>query len=96
MSQRHLKHAESDRYKLCNEVEDAKLLLISYGHKLDVWDSLFNVFLGYPKSADPYLIYNSTIHFKLDCSFIYNLDTHTTIYDLFATIMRIIWRNHYQ
>jgi hypothetical protein len=96
MSQRQLKQAESDRCELCNEVEDAKHLLISCVHKLDVWDSSFNEFLGYPKSADPHLIYKSIMFFQLDHYFIYSLDVHITIYDLFATIMRIIWRNHYQ
>ncbi|KAK4522081.1 Mediator of RNA polymerase II transcription subunit 20 (Mediator complex subunit 20) [Mucor velutinosus] len=96
MSQLHLKHAESDRCELCYEVEDAKHFLISCVHKLDVWDSSFNEFLGYPKSADSHLIYKSVILFKLDRYFIYNLDIHITIFDLFATIMRIIWRNHYQ
>ncbi|GAN11516.1 hypothetical protein MAM1_0651c11079 [Mucor ambiguus] len=97
MSQRQLKHAESDRCELCNEVEDAKHLLISCVHKPDVWDSSFNEFLGYPKSADPHLIYKSIMFFQLDRYFIYSLDIHTTFYyNFFATIMGIIWRNHYQ
>ncbi|KAK4517108.1 uncharacterized protein ATC70_000438 [Mucor velutinosus] len=96
MSQLHLKHAESDECELCYKMEDAKHLLISCVHKLDVWDSSFNEFLGYPKSADPHLIYKSITLFKLDRYFIYNLDIHITIFDLLATIMRIIWRNHYQ
>ena len=96
MSQRHLKHAASDRCELCNEVEDARHLLISCGHKMDVWESSLKEFLGYPKFADPRLIYNSIMLFQLDRYFIYNLDIHITMYDLFATIMRIIWRNHYQ
>ncbi|KAK4518952.1 poly(A)-specific ribonuclease [Mucor velutinosus] len=81
MSQLYLKHAESDRYKLCYEVEGAKHLLISCVHKLDVWDSSFNEFLGYPKSADPHLIYKSITLFKLNRYFIYNLDIHITIFD---------------
>ncbi|KAK4521913.1 uncharacterized protein ATC70_004451 [Mucor velutinosus] len=96
MAQRNLKHAASDRCTLCNEVEDAQHLLISCVHKLDVWDSSFNEFLSYPKTADPQLIYNSIMHFKLKHYYIYNYDLHITIYDLFATIMRTIWRHHYQ
>ncbi|KAK4508886.1 uncharacterized protein ATC70_013509 [Mucor velutinosus] len=49
-----------------------------------------------PKIADPQLIYNSIMHFKLKHYYIYNYDLHITIYDLFATIMRTIWRHHYQ
>lgn len=96
MYQRQLRHADSDRCDLCNEAEDAKHLLISCVHKLDVWDSSFNEFLGYPKVADPHSIYQSIILFKLERYFIYNLDLHITIYDFFATIMRSIWRHHYQ
>ncbi|GAN08691.1 hypothetical protein MAM1_0218d08206 [Mucor ambiguus] len=56
-------------------------------HKLDVWNSSFREFLGYPKTANPHLIYKSMMQFKLDRYFIYNLDLHITIYDLFAPIM---------
>jgi hypothetical protein len=96
MYQRNLSDFESDRCQLCNEMEDAKHLLVSCVHKLDVWNSSFHEFLGYPKTANPHLIYKSIMQFKLDRYFIYNIDLHITIYDLFATIMRMIWRNHYQ
>ncbi|CAO0798869.1 unnamed protein product [Mucor circinelloides] len=94
--QRNLPNIESDRCDLCNEVEDAKHLLISCAHKIDVWNSTFNEFLGYPKSADPHLVYNNIMLLKLDRYFIYSLDMHFTILDFFATIMRMIWRNHFQ
>jgi hypothetical protein len=94
--QRNLPNMESDRCDLCNEVEDAKHLLISCVHKIDVWNSTFNEFLGYPKSADPNLVYNNLMSFKLDRYFIYSYDMRFTIYDFFGTIMRMIWRNHFQ
>ena len=94
--QRNLPNIESDRCDLCNEVEDAKHLLISCAHKIDVWNSTFNEFLGYPKSADHHLVYNNIMLLKLDRYFIYSLDMHFTILDFFATIMRMIWRNHFQ
>ncbi|KAL7332845.1 hypothetical protein PS15p_212253 [Mucor circinelloides] len=93
--QRGLSHIESDRCDLCNEVEDAKHLLISCAHKIDVWNSTFNEFLGYPKSADPHLVYQSIMLLKLDRYFIYSYDMQFTIYDFFATIIRMIWRHHY-
>ncbi|KAL7324041.1 hypothetical protein PS15p_210612 [Mucor circinelloides] len=93
--QRGLSHIESDRCDLCNEVEDAKHLLISCAHKIDVWNSTFHEFLGYPKSADPHLVYQSIMLLKLDRYFIYSYDMQFTIYDFFATIIRMIWRHHY-
>ncbi|KAG1125457.1 hypothetical protein G6F42_008694 [Rhizopus arrhizus] len=94
--QRGLSHIESDRCDLCNEVEDAKHLLISCAHKIDVWNSTFNEFLGYPKSADPHLVYKSIMLLKLEHYFIYSYDMHFTIYDFFATIIRMVRKNHYQ
>jgi hypothetical protein len=94
--QRQLPNMESDRCDLCNEVEDAKHLLISCAHKIDVWTSTFNEFLGYPKSADPHLIYNNIMLLNLDRYLIYSYDMQFTIYDFFATIMRMIWKNHFQ
>ncbi|KAK4514843.1 uncharacterized protein ATC70_002448 [Mucor velutinosus] len=94
--QRHLPNLESDHCDLCNEVEDAKHLLISCAHKIDVWNSTFNEFLSYPKNADPRLVYNNIMLLKLERYLIYSYDMQFTIYDFFATIMRMIWRNHFQ
>ena len=92
---RRLKDIEDDKCLLCNEVEDAKHLLISCNHKLDVWGASFKKFLGYPTTAIPQQIYQSIMHLNLKQYFIYNLDIKITIYDLFATIMRMIWKYHY-
>ena len=96
MAQRQLKEVASDRCSLCNEVEDAEHLLIKCAHKLDVWDSSFNEFLSYPKAANPHQIYKSIMQLKLNNYYLYHHSLHITIYDLFATIMRSIWRHHYQ
>ncbi|EPB81297.1 hypothetical protein HMPREF1544_11991 [Mucor circinelloides 1006PhL] len=97
-TQRYLPNADSDRCDLCNEVEDAKHLFISCVLKLVVWDSSFNEFLSSPKSVNPHhhAIYRSIMRFKLDHYLIFSSPDHVTIYDIFATIMRMIWRNHYQ
>lgn len=42
---RKIKNLDNDRCLLCNEFEDAKHLLISCQHKLDIWDITFEIFL---------------------------------------------------
>jgi hypothetical protein len=48
-----LKDRKDEKCQLCNKTEDAKHLLISCNHKLDVWDESFKKFLGYPTTAIP-------------------------------------------
>lgn len=86
---------DNDRCLLCNEVEDAKYLLIGCQHKLDIWDNTFKKFLGYPITANSHQIYQSITYLNLSQYFIYNLDIKITIYDLFTSIMKMIWKYHY-
>ncbi|EPB81257.1 hypothetical protein HMPREF1544_12023 [Mucor circinelloides 1006PhL] len=92
--QRNLPNIESDRCDLCNEVEDAKHLLISCAHKIDVWNSTFNEFLGYPKSADPHLVYNNIMLLKLDHAMWRQLYPRAIVYKA-AKALELILEDYY-
>lgn len=57
MLQRQLKHDVSNRCCMCNEIEDAKHIWISCGHKLNVGTLLLQRVSRLPKFAGPHRSY---------------------------------------
>lgn len=97
---RKAKDVEDDKCLLCNTLEDAKHLLISYRHKLGIWDGVFKKFLGYSTTVNYYQIYQSIANFNLNQYIITTLyltliSRLLYILELFSFIMKIIWKHHY-
>ena len=90
-----IKDIDSDKCHLCNLREDSMHLLISCVHKKDIWQEIFNKFLGYPRVVNPQQTYHDFKNLKLSRYYIYNLDMHINIYDIFSTITRLIWLHHF-
>lgn len=80
---RKAKDVEDDKCLLCNKLEDAKHLSISYRHKIGIWDGIFKKFLGYSTTANYYQIYQSIVDFNLNQYIIYNI---TPYFDIKVTI----------
>lgn len=90
-----MKDIDSDKCHLCNLREDSMHLLISCVHKKDIWQEIFNKFLGYPRVINPQQTYHDFKNLKMSRYYIYNLDMHINIYDIFSTITRLIWLHHF-
>ncbi|KAK4510448.1 uncharacterized protein ATC70_011427 [Mucor velutinosus] len=93
--QSQIKDIENNRCIQCNEVEDARHLLMECGNKHDVWESVFKEHLSYPTTINTHRIYKDMQNLTLSRYYIYNLDLKINIFDLFATIIRIIWTHHF-
>ena len=93
--QSRVKDIENDRCKQCNEREDARHMLMDCGIKLDVWEAIFKAHISYPKEINTHRIFKDIQNLTLDRYFIYNLDLKINIFDFFATIIKVIWTNHY-
>lgn len=93
--QNRVKDVEDDKCKQSNEREDARHLLIDCGVKYDVWEAVFKAHLSYLKEINMHRIYKDIQNLTLTKYFIYNLDLKSNIFDFFATIIMVIWTNHY-
>ena len=60
----------------------------------NIWQEIFNKFLGYPRVVNPQQTYHDFKNFKLSRYYIYNLDMHINIYDIFSTTTHLICFHH--
>jgi hypothetical protein len=93
--QSRVKDVENDKCQQCNEREDARHLLMDCGIKFDVWDATFKAHLSYPKDINTHRIFKDIQNLTLNRYYIYSLDLKINIFDFFATIIKVIWTNHY-
>jgi hypothetical protein len=86
---------ENDKCIQCNEIEDARHLLISCPIKHDVWRAIFVEHVSDPTTTNPHRIYNDIKNLSLTRYLLFKPAMKFNIFDFFGTILRAIWAHHF-
>ncbi|KAG0933367.1 hypothetical protein G6F57_009747 [Rhizopus arrhizus] len=87
---------DDDYCQLCKLPETEQHMLFTCIQKQDLWNAAFKKYLSNPKDPSCSSIFEDLSTLRLSKYYILQYHDKFTIYDFFATIIRFIWKAHWQ
>ncbi|KAG1537815.1 hypothetical protein G6F46_012598 [Rhizopus delemar] len=87
---------DDDYCQLCKLPETEQHMLLTCIQKQDLWNAAFKKYLSNPKDPNCSSIFEDLSTLRLSKYYILHYHDKFTIYDFFATVIRFIWKAHWQ
>ncbi|EIE92281.1 hypothetical protein RO3G_17088 [Rhizopus delemar RA 99-880] len=87
---------DDDYCQLCKLPETEQHMLFTCIQKQDLWNAAFKKYLSNPKDPNCSSIFEDLSTLRLSKYYILHYHDKFTIYGFFATVIRFIWKAHWQ
>ncbi|EIE91397.1 hypothetical protein RO3G_16108 [Rhizopus delemar RA 99-880] len=87
---------DDDYFQLCKLPKTEQHMLFTCIQKQDLWNAAFKKYLSNPKDPNCSSIFEDLSTLRLSKYYILHYHDKFTIYDFFATVIRFIWKAHWQ
>jgi hypothetical protein len=90
------KKVDDEMCQLCSQQETSEHMIISCPYKQDIWIEVLKTFIASPNNIGLHQLYQDMLKLDFSCCTLLKLDLHCSIYDIFSTTIRSIWRSYWQ